>query len=981
MATSAWQSRRSTQLAKAIGPPKNALPETAISAAARSTARKSVSLVRPKRRKREYLAVRASGESFREWVERNLEESYGGYLFDISMAVLGVFMVIFYLVINWNGFVKKNLGWVQDVDFYLNLIFTAEFLLRLYAAHDRLDYMRNPFHFAELLVLLPSWFDFITKVRDGVIPDNAIVEAISGLRPARILRLYRFLEFTTSSLQRQIVAAMLIVVSITISTAGILQVIEDCKTPCLTSPRACGCQSLSMLDYLYFVVVSIATLGYGDITPVSETGKVLIAFIILLTFIVVPIQVNRIAQVISSHTDYSSSYREAKQHPHIILTGYIDADFLTVFFHEFFHPGNLNWNEKVVILNTQPPSVSLKKVLNTVDSKVKYLVGSPMLDEDLNRAVLQDARACYVLVNRNTTRPQYADQCTALITIALRRGNPTCPIYAQVINAQNAPTILRMGATDVVVHGLMKASIMARSCEVFGLTTVIMNLISQPYTELDERQSPIQWQKPYVHGYVHSFYIVDIPRTFSGLTFGDLIRFLYDRTPVIPIGMLTEDGVQLVDMEFKLGATADPNLCCKVYAIAKSMDAVEDVAQVPPEQVLSYRKNMRRKARSAMDLLNEEQMAAERKKIKPALGNEVEKIRQNTINTYTIATASTVLPDDYTFEYEEFATVGVPTSVARHIVVCGFPLDTYQFLKTIREAPPVDDETDSPAVVFLSTSLIDEDEFARIRVFPNIYFVQGSPVHFPDLRRTRLELATSVLILTRAKESTFSDRNMVDADAITTLRYIVEITQRTRMPNVVIELERPSNVKLLSSLANDRRTSTSYTLPTIVSRQLSYRSARRGSGRRDSTPWVPVDAMGDLGTSPIVLEEFVAAGRVYMDVILDSLLSESYRKAWIAPFINVLVNSRPDDPLQRRLFQVEAPDELISLQYGDCFRKLLDVTGCICIGLWRPERGVILPHPCVFVNPPPDLQVEPGDLFYLVGKPFTFGDAQAWWAK
>ncbi|GLD92909.1 hypothetical protein PINS_up001488 [Pythium insidiosum] len=219
-----------------------------------------------------------------------------------------------------------------------------------------------------------------------------------------------------------------------------------------------------------------------------------------------------------------------------------------------------------------------------------------------------------------------------------------------------------MGATDVVVHGLMKASIMARSCEVFGLPTVIMNLISQPYTELDERQSPIQWQKPYVHGYVHSFYIVDIPRTFSGLTFGDLIRFLYDKTPVIPIGMLTEDGVQLVDMEFKLGATADPNLCCKVYAIAKSLDAVEDVAQVPPEQVLSYRKNMRRKAKSAMDLLNEEQIAEQRKKLKPALGNELESIRQNTINTYVIATSVTPLSDDYTFEYDEFASVGVPTT-------------------------------------------------------------------------------------------------------------------------------------------------------------------------------------------------------------------------------------------------------------------------------------------------------------------------------
>lgn len=69
---------------------------------------------------------------------------------------------------------------------------------------------------------------------------------------------------------------------------------------------------------------------------------------------------------------------------------------------------------------------------------------------------------------------------------------------------------------------------------------------------------------------------------------------------------------------------------------------------------------------------------------------------------------------------------------------------------------------------------------------------------------------------------------------------------------------------------------------------------------------------------------------------------------------------------------MEAPDELLSRSYGECFRKFLDLASCTCLGLWRPERGIILPHPCVFANPPPDLQVEPGDQFFLVGKPFTF---------
>ncbi|TMW66371.1 hypothetical protein Poli38472_004136 [Pythium oligandrum] len=943
------------------------------------TLRKGVNLIRPKRRKRQYFSPKASGESFREWVERNLEESYAALLFDAAMAVLSVFMVLFYVAVNWDHLVVKNEPWVEAVDFYLNLLFTLEYLMRMYAAHERIDYFVHPQRIIELLVLLPSWVDYMTIHLDETLMASGSIDVIRGMRPLRILRTYRLLEFTKSSLQRQVIAGTLTIISITLSTAGILQVIENCDVECHTTARMCHCQSLSYLDFLYFVVVSISTLGYGDIAPVSVAGKFLISFIILLTFVLVPIQVNRIATIISSHTDYSSAYTEYKQHPHVILTGHIDVEMLTTFLSQFFHSSNLNWNEKIVILNPSPPSAEMKKMLNSVENKVKYVVGSPMLDEDLDRAVVHGASACYVLVNRNATRPQYADQCTTLITIALRRGNPACPIYAQVLNAQNSSTILKMGATDVLVEGLMKSSILGRSCEVYGLPTVLRSLLSQAQAEMDRALSPVQWQKPYLHGYMHGIYVVDIPRTFSGLTFGDLIRFLYEKTPVIPLAMLTDEGVQFIDMEFKLGGTADPNLCCKVYAIAMGHKAIGKIAQIPPEQILSYRKNLRRKAKSAMDLMSDEEIAVAQKKIKPALGDEIEQIRQSMIKMYSWATRHSF--EDTGIDYEEFTTVGAPPAVSKHIIVCGVPQDTFQFLKTIREAAMSEDNPGSPPIVFLAPQLISEDDYAKIRCFPQVYFVLGSPVNFADLKRTRIESAVSVIILTRTTRAMYTDPNMVDADAITTLRFIVEISQRTRMPNLVVELDRPSNVKLLSSLANDRRSSATYTLPSIVSRQISYRTARRGSVRRESSMGMAEEVSIRDPTASLALEEFVAAGRVYMNSILDSLLSECYRKEWINQFIFILVNGRPDDPFQRRLFQVEVPDELVSLHFIDCFRKLLDMTSCVCIGLWRPERGVILPHPCVFVCPPPDLQVEPHDQLYLVGRPITFEDAQQIWAN
>ncbi|CEG44139.1 calcium-activated potassium channel subunit alpha [Plasmopara halstedii] len=909
-----------------------------------------------------------------------------------TMAISSTFQAVFHVSLNWTGLRIGLESWMQEVDFSLNLIFTLEYLVHAYAAFDRLEYILSFFPIVEFAVVLPSWFDLISTHTPSIGYADTLPYVSRLLRPLRFIRIFRLVQFATSSLQQQAWAAMLTIVSIVFTTAGVVQATEACLEHCDDEARVCRCRDLSFPNLLYFVVVSISTLGYGDISPVSISGKFVIAFVILFTFIVVPIQVNRIQATITSHTDYSSAYSAAKLHPHVILTGFVNADSLSVFFGEFFHPSNLNWNERVVILNAAPPTPEINKVLHAYDSKAQYIVGSPMLDEDLTRAVLSDVSACYVLVNRQSSRPQYADQCCALITIALRRGNPTCPIYAQIINSRNAATLLKMGASDVVVVGMLKFSILGRSCQVNGLPTLLLNLLAQCNSDLDSHHSSPQWQRHYLHGYMHGIFLLDIPRTFSSLTFGDLIRFLYDKASIIPLAMLTDDGVRFIDMDFKLGATADPNLCCKVYVIAKGLSAVEGVVKIPPEQILSYRKGVRRKGKSSSS-----SNLMEMKKIKPALGDEIEQIRESIINMYSVAEdydveAAMGLADSEAYgysghshgrlmgemsEYERFASLGAPEDITNHIVVCGFPSDTYHFIITIREAPvPDDDNSPSPAIVFLAADCLNEREFERLRGFSDVYFVQGSPVNFADLKKTNIRSAISVLILTQASEAQYSDPNMVDADAITIVRYIVEISQRTRMPNLVVELDKSSNVKLLSSQANERRTTSAYGMPAPVNRNVSYLSTRRESvnsvlSRRDSF-WTSLDE-GDGNTdASFLLEEFIASGRVFMNSMLDSLMSECYRKPWITQFLHLLINGSTNDLEERRLFQIEAPNKLIARTYGECFRLFLDMASCTIIGLWRPERGVALPHPCVFTNPPTDLQIEVGDLFFVVGKPFAF---------
>lgn len=80
-----------------------------------TSSRMSVLLPRPKRRKVQYFVARESGELFREWVQRNLEDSLGCYLIDVGMALLALFVVVFNAYVYWNGVLGVIALWMKGM--------------------------------------------------------------------------------------------------------------------------------------------------------------------------------------------------------------------------------------------------------------------------------------------------------------------------------------------------------------------------------------------------------------------------------------------------------------------------------------------------------------------------------------------------------------------------------------------------------------------------------------------------------------------------------------------------------------------------------------------------------------------------------------------------------------------------------------------------------------------------------------------------
>ena len=74
--------------------------------------------------------------------------------------------------------------------------------------------------------------------------------------------------------------------------------------------------------YFYFIVVTLATIGCGDITPVTDAGQMFITSIIIFIIIMIPKQTNELLRLLAMQSFYLRAvYKKNQEIPHIVIVG------------------------------------------------------------------------------------------------------------------------------------------------------------------------------------------------------------------------------------------------------------------------------------------------------------------------------------------------------------------------------------------------------------------------------------------------------------------------------------------------------------------------------------------------------------------------------------------------------------------------------------------------------------------------------------
>uniref|UniRef100_A0A8C7JNS2 Potassium sodium-activated channel subfamily T member 2b n=1 Tax=Oncorhynchus kisutch TaxID=8019 RepID=A0A8C7JNS2_ONCKI len=279
-----------------------------------------------------------------------------------------------------------------------------------------------------------------------------------------------------------------------------------CTLVCLMFTCICGIQhleragnNLTLFDSLYFCVVTFSTVGFGDVTPQIWPSQLLVVIMICVALIVLPIQFEQLAFLWMERQKSGGNYSRyrAQTEKHVVLcVSCLKIDLLMDFLNEFFaHPRLQDYY--VVILCPAEMDVQVRRVLHVPlwAQRVIYLQGSALKDQDLMRAKMDDAEACFILSNRFEVDRFAADHQTILRAWAVKDFAPNCPLYVQILKPENKFHV--KFADHVVCEEEFKYAMLALNCVCPATSTLITLLIHSSRGQEGGACSADQWQRTY----------------------------------------------------------------------------------------------------------------------------------------------------------------------------------------------------------------------------------------------------------------------------------------------------------------------------------------------------------------------------------------------------------------------------------------------------------------------------------------------------
>ena len=189
----------------------------------------------------------------------------------------------------------RNLEWV------FTILFTIEYIARLLCVRRPWLYARSFFGIIDLLAILPSYISLFTSANYVM-----VIRILRLLRVFRVLKLAHFLEESDTLVralrasQRKVMIFVFTVLTLVVVLGTLMYLIEGERSGFTSIP-----------DSVYWAIVTLTTVGYGDITPQTALGRMLASIIMIMGYGIIAVPTG----IFSMELRHAVKTREARVCP------------------------------------------------------------------------------------------------------------------------------------------------------------------------------------------------------------------------------------------------------------------------------------------------------------------------------------------------------------------------------------------------------------------------------------------------------------------------------------------------------------------------------------------------------------------------------------------------------------------------------------------------------------------------------------------
>ncbi len=204
-----------------------------------------------------------------------------GRIFDVVLLVLIALSVVVVMLESVPSYQSSYGGVLTVLEWAFTLVFTVEYVLRLVAVERPRSYALSFFGVVDLLSILPTYLSLFVFGTQALV----VVRAIRLLRVFRVLKLGQYLdesEVISRSLaaSRRKISVFLFAILMIVMIIGAIMYLVEGETNA-------GFNSIPLS--VYWAIVTLTTVGFGDITPQTSFGQFLSAIIMILGYAIIAV--------------------------------------------------------------------------------------------------------------------------------------------------------------------------------------------------------------------------------------------------------------------------------------------------------------------------------------------------------------------------------------------------------------------------------------------------------------------------------------------------------------------------------------------------------------------------------------------------------------------------------------------------------------------------------------------------------------------